>query len=361
MKTKNSNEFLMNLDNVGLFNKIDPKGMLEEIQGLPNQLARAWKTADGYPLPVENEFSSVIIAGMGGSAIGADLLVSYIAPECRIPVSVLRGYHLPSWARGREILVVCSSHSGNTEETLSVFGEAVANQCTVMGISRGGQLLESAAENNLVGWKFDHNGQPRSAVGFSFGMLLNLFSRLELIPDQTSILNSTVSVMREHIKGIDADVPVSHNLAKRIAGQAMNRYLVILGAEHLEPIARRWKTQINELAKCWAQFEFLPEADHNTLAGLVFPEANLQNTYALFLDSKNYHPRNHKRMELTFSEFMLAGLCTDKVNTPDNSTLCEIWKMLLLGDFVSYYLAMAYQIDPTPIDALENFKKAMLN
>ncbi len=167
--------------------------------------------------------------------------------------------------------------------------------------------------------------------------------------------------MRDYIKEINANVPVAKNIAKRIAGQAINRYLVILGAEHLEPIARRWKTQINELAKCWAQFEFLPEADHNTLAGLVFPEKNLQNTYALFLDSENYHPRNHKRVELTFSEFMVSGICTDKVSVSSNSRLSEIWKILLLGDFVSYYLAISYQIDPTPIEALENFKKAMLN
>lgn len=349
----------MNLDDFDQFKKIDPDGMLGEIQGLPDQLALAWKIADKLPLPQAEVFSNVIIAGMGGSAIGADLLASYAAPLCSVPISVVRGYHLPKWVRGKKNLVVCSSHSGNTEEILSVFEEAIANQCTVMSISTGGQLLKSAAEKNLVGWKFDHIGQPRSAVGFSFGMLLNLFSRLRLLDDQTSVVESTIQVMSDYIKKIDADVPVSQNIAKRIAGQAINRYLVILGAEHLEPIARRWKTQINELAKYWAQFEFLPEADHNTLAGLVFPEENLQNTYALFLDSENYHPRNHKRVEITFSEFMLAGLCTDKVKIPDSSTLSEIWKMLVLGDFVSYYLAMAYQIDPTPIEALENFKKSM--
>lgn len=351
----------MNLDNILEFKKIDPEGMLGEIQGLPDQLALAWKTAEKYSLPPVGEFSNVIIAGMGGSAIGADLLASYAAPLCEIPISVLRGYHLPFWAKGKKVLVVCSSHSGNTEETLSVFKESVSNQCTVMCISTGGQLLGLALENQLVGWKFDHQGQPRSAVGFSFGMILNLFSRLKLINDQSAILNSTVSEMIDYIKKIDADVPVTKNLAKRIAGQAINRFLVILGAEHLEPIARRWKTQINELAKCWAQFEFLPEADHNTLAGLVFPETNIQNSYAIFLNSENYHPRNQKRLDLTLSEFLVAGMCTDKVNISEKSTLSEIWKMLLLGDFVSYYLAMAYQIDPTPIDALENFKKAMLN
>jgi len=349
----------MNLDDINKFKKIDPDGMLGEIQGLPDQLALAWNTADKYPLPQKEDFSNVVIAGMGGSAIGADLAASYAVQLCDIPISVIRGYHLPLWAKGKETLVICSSHSGNTEETLAVFDEAVANHCTVMCISTGGNLLSKAKENGLIGWQFDHHGQPRSAVGFSFGMILNLFSRLKLISDQTSELESTVFMMREYIKKVDAEVPVAQNLAKRIAGQALNRYLVILGGEHLEPIARRWKTQINELAKCWAQFEFLPEADHNTLAGLIFPEANIQNTYALFLNSENYHPRNQKRLDLTFSEFMIAGICTDKVVLSETSLLSEIWKFLLLGDFISYYLAMAYEIDPTPIEALESFKKSM--
>jgi len=351
----------MNLDDINKFKKIDPDGMLGEIQGLPDQLMLAWRTADKYPLPREAEFSNVIIAGMGGSAIGADLVASYAVQLCEIPIIVLRGYHLPKWAKGKETLVVCSSHSGNTEETLTAFEEALANNCTLMCISTGGKLLSKAKENGIVGWQFNHHGQPRSAVGFSFGMILNLFSRLNLISDQASNLESTVIMMGDYIKKIDVDVPISQNLAKRIAGQALNRYLVILGAEHLEPIARRWKTQINELAKCWAQFEFLPEADHNTLAGLVYPEANIQNTYALFLNSENYHLRNQKRLDLTFSEFMIAGMCTDKVVLVDKNLLSEIWKMLLLGDFISYYLAMEYEVNPTPIEALENFKKSMLN
>ncbi len=166
----------MNLDDFSKFNTIDPDGMLEEIQKLPDQLLLAWKTADRLPLlPPPEVYSEVIIAGMGGSAIGADLLASYTAPLCKIPTSVIRGYHLPAWAKGKNILVVCSSHSGNTEETNSIYEEAIVNQCTVMCISTGGKLLKSASERNLVGWKFDHKGQPRSAVGFSFGLLLIYF------------------------------------------------------------------------------------------------------------------------------------------------------------------------------------------
>ncbi|MBM3138609.1 MAG: hypothetical protein FJZ98_10540 [Chloroflexi bacterium] len=165
--------------------------------------------------------------------------------------------------------------------------------------------------------------------------------------------------MQTTLAEVDIDVPVARNLAKRITGQAFGRQPVVLGAEHLEPIARRWKTQINEIAKGWAGFEFMPEANHNTLAGLEYPGPVLEKIYAIFLLSKNYHPRNQKRFELTFDQFMISGLCTDKLQIDEREKLSEIWRMLLLGDFISYYLAMLYEVDPTPIDSLENFKNAM--
>lgn len=350
---------MINLDDFDLFKEIDPEDMLGEIQGLPDQLRLAWDTANKNSLPEAKDVKNIVIAGMGGSAIGADILASYAASLSKIPITIIRGYDLPAWVQGKDVLVICSSHSGNTEETISAYREAFSRQCTVMVVSTGGVLNELANSHSNIAWQFNHKGQPRSAVGFSFGMLLNLFSRLEIIPDQTDKLMATISDMEAYIKEIDAPVPVCDNLAKRMAGQAINRNTIILGAEHLEPIARRWKTQINELAKCWAQFEFLPEANHNSLAGLVYPEEGLQNSYAIFLDSNNYHVRNQKRMELTYSEFMVSGLCTDKVKLKADLKLSETWKMLLLGDYVSYYLAMGYEIDPTPIEALLNFKESM--
>lgn len=351
----------MIFDNFEQMQAIDKSNMLRDIQTLPDQLAEAWQLANNYELPENRNLENILIAGMGGSAIGADMLTSYTFPLGKKPVYVIRGYSLPLWAKGPENLVVCSSHSGNTEETLSVFQEAENNGCTVLVVSRGGLLKDQAEKHKSIFWQFEHTGQPRSAVGYSFGMLLNLFSRMSFIPDQTDILRSTIEKMKEAVKKIDADVPVSNNLAKRIAGQAFDRQPVILGAEHLEPIARRWKTQINEIAKGWSGFEFLPEANHNTLAGLENPEKVLGNLYAIFLASDNYNPRNQKRFFLTFDQFMISGLCTDKIEYKANNKLSEIWQFLLLGDFVSYYLAMMYGVDPTPIEALEEFKKSMKN
>lgn len=349
----------MVLDDLKRMAEIDQSNMLLDLQTLPQQLENAWKIAEKYDLPKKGDIENITIAGMGGSAIGADILGSYVVDSCKKPVHVIRGYSLPKWVSGPGHLVVCSSHSGNTEETISVFDQASQRNCVTVVISRGGRLKELADKNKSLFWKFEHEGQPRSAVGFSFGILLNLFSRFDLIPNQENSLNSAVDSMKRIVEENDVDVPVAKNLAKRIAGQAFERETVILGAEHLEPIARRWKTQINEIAKSWAQFEFLPEANHNTLAGLENPDFVLQKIFALFLSSKNYNPRNIKRINLTYNQFMVAGLCTDKIEFVGKEKLSEIWQLLVFGDFISYYLAMMYGVDPTPIESLEEFKKAM--
>ena len=165
--------------------------------------------------------------------------------------------------------------------------------------------------------------------------------------------------MRKQQAGLQAEIPVVHNFAKREAGQLMGRWVMVFGADVLEPVARRWKGQLNELAKAWGQFEALPEADHNSLAGLMQPAQALSNATALFLRASSYHPRNLLRTELTKQAYMLEGLNTDFVDAQGDTPLAQQWTALHLGDYVAYYLAMLYEIDPTPIQALEGFKKQL--
>jgi glucose/mannose-6-phosphate isomerase len=140
----------------------------------------------------------------------------------------------------------------------------------------------------------------------------------------------------------------------------MGRWVTVMGAGILAPVARRWKGQINELAKAGANFEILPEADHNTLAGTLHPEEVLNpHTMTFFLRSPSDHPRNHLRTDLTREAFMLEGLNTDMADARGDSPLAHMWTLILFGDYMAYYLAMAYGIDPTPIEALVSFKKAM--
>ncbi len=349
----------MNLDETKQFEILDQQGMLEHIDGLPGQLQTAWKLGLSLPLPQMNDIRRVIICGMGGSAIGADLLASYLYDKVEVPVIVHRDYGLPAFARERETLVVLSSHSGNTEETLSAFDEACRKNCQLVGITTGGNLKSLLKNAGLPVWEFQHHGQPRAAVGFSFGLLLALFTRLGLISDPTHELEDAVSAMKELAGSLHADVAVKDNPAKRMAGQMVGRTVTIFASGFMVPVARRWKCQINEVAKAEANFEFLPEADHNTLAGIYNPESALSQEIRIFLDADLGNPRNIKRAEVTRQVMMVEGLNTDIVASQGKSKLAQIWTSLLFGDYTAYYLAMAYDVDPTPIEAIDSLKAAM--
>ena len=350
----------MNLDDLDRFKQLDTLNMLGEIEDLPDQLGFAYQLDLKHDLPEWKDVKQVVIAGMGGSAIGADLLASYSAALAPLPVFVHRDYGLPFFARGEETLLICSSHSGNTEETLDAFEAGRKAGCRIVAVTTGGELAKRAGENNIPIWTFEHSGQPRAAVGFSFGLLLAMFERLGFLPDQKDALDDAVTSMKRLQEHLKADVPAVKNPAKRYAGQLMGRWTTVMGSGLLTAVARRWKGQINEIAKAGANFEFLPEADHNTLAGTMNPEEVLNpHTMTLFLRAPSDHPRNRLRSDLTRKAFMLEGMNTDHVDGTGDTPLAHMWTLILFGDYVAYYLAMGYGVDPTPIPALEEFKKSM--
>lgn len=349
----------MDLDRHSEFVKIDAAGMIGHIDDLPDQLLRAWELGLNQSLPQMKKIDQILVAGMGGSAIGADLLATYVEPFCRVPVIIQRNYNLPAWAVGETTLVIASSHSGNTEETLSVFGQAQKAGCQLFVFSTGGKLSEEANKSGAGLWIFEHHGMPRSAVGYSFGLLLALLFRLGLIPDPAQELHEAGAVMRQQQNDLRVDVPIVKNPAKRMAGQLVGRGVIIFGSDVLAPVARRWKGQLNELAKAWASFDALPEADHNTISGSENPIDVLTQSSAIFLRAESDHPRNKRRSELTAQSFMLAGIASDFYKAKGESRLAQLWSALHFGDYVAYYLAMIYEADPTPIAAIEHFKEAM--
>lgn len=350
----------MNLDDLVRFKQLDTLDMLGEIDNLPDQFNFAYQSGLINPLPDWKDLRQVVIAGMGGSAIGADLLAAYTASLAPIPVFVHRDYSLPLFAHGTETLVICSSHSGNTEETLDAFEATRKAGCRVIAVCTGGELAKRAKENEVPFWTFEHAGQPRAAVGFSFGLLLAMFQRLGLVPDQAEVVEEAVASMKRAQVHLKADVPAAKNPAKRYAGQLMGRWVTVMGSGLMAPVARRWKGQLNEVAKAGANFEFLPEADHNTLAGTINPQETLNaHTMTMFLTSSYDHPRNRLRSDLTRKAFMLEGLNTDFIEARGNSPLAHMWTTILFGDYMAYYLAMGYGVDPTPVQMLVEFKRAM--
>jgi len=349
----------MHLDDLQIYTQLDPDGMLTAIMELPKQLEQGWVAAQTLKLPVINHCRAVVICGMGGSAIAGDFVSAYLGPESPVPILVSRDYDLPAWVTGEDILVISSSHSGNTEETLSTYSQAQERGCTQLALCTGGKLATLAGKDKVALWTFNHSGQPRTAVGYSFITLLALLSRLGLALDPGVDLAETLSILAKQASEFGVESPVSANPAKRMAGQLLGRSVAVFGSGLIAPVARRWKTQINELAKAWAQYEELPEADHNLAAAVVNPEAALTNTMAVFLQAPSDHPRNALRSVLTRKGFMLEGIGTDTVVARGDSRLAHLWSLIQYGDFMSYYLAIAYGVNPTPVEAIESLKKAM--
>jgi glucose/mannose-6-phosphate isomerase len=351
---------MFDLNNVEAIHAADPDNMLGHILNLPQQLEAGWTTADAVNLPsVLQHIDRVVISGMGGSAIAGSLLAALMSPVSPLPIVVARDYDLPALASGANTLVIASSYSGNTEETLSAFDQARARGCQIVAMATGGRLLELADQFGVPYIRINYQSQPRAALGWSLAPLLNIAARLKWLPAVERDLAEALAVMRAWNRELNAESPIAQNLAKREAGQLMGRIVFVLGAGYFAEVARRWKDQFNENAKAWSAFEALPEADHNFLAGTDWPADFTRNVMALFLTGSRDHARNAKRVELTRRALMMAGCNTDLMTARGESPLAQMLSLIQLGDFMSYYLALLNGAEPTQIEALVRFKAEM--
>lgn len=351
----------MNLDSLEAIQHLDRENLYAKINNLPNQLSDAWQTGMKYDLPIRRDFRLVVFTGMGGSGTSADLLAAYLAPICRVPVFVHRGYSLPAWAQGEDVLVVATSYSGGPEETLSAFESGIANGCTQVVISQGGRLVEMASQNGVPVWNVREPGRPRALVGWGFGLGLCLLYRLGLIENPEEDLRTTINEMRTAQTHFALEKTLAENPAKRMAGQMCGRFICIFAAEFLEPVARRWKTQVNESAKAWAQYETIPEGNHNTLEGVKQPEALLGQTMMIFLQSNLYLNQNQKRINISRRMLMLEGLGTDMITQRGSSRLAQMWTALLFGDYIAFYLGICNGVDPSPVEMIAELKQQLEN
>jgi glucose/mannose-6-phosphate isomerase len=350
----------MDLDDLQAIKKIDTLDMLGSINRLPDQLEEAWKAGQAFPLPdALRKTKRIVIAGMGGSAIGGSLLTAYAAPIADAPFVVWRNYALPAWAKGPETLVIVSSYSGNTEETLSAYQSAQENNCSILAMTTGGKLAAAAEKDGVPVWKFTYDGQPRSAVGYTFALPCAVAARLGLLPDPTKNVAAAAAAMRLQQKAIGADSPGTKNPAKQLAAKEAGKAVIIFGADFLAPVARRWKGQVSEIAKAWAQFEELPELDHNTVAGTVQPKDVIDRAVVVLLRSKFNHPRNARRVDITRELFARQGWQMEEVAGLGEDPLSQMYTCLHFGDYTAFYLAILYATDPSPVAVIEDLKKML--
>ncbi len=350
---------MVNLDDPETFARLDPDNMFGRIAELPDQCQAGWELGQTIALP-ENyrRVDRIVMAGMGGSAIGGAVLAGLLTPECPLPIWVVRDYDLPVWATERT-LFIASSHSGNTEETLAAFEQAHARGCKLVALTTGGRLAQLAHEYNALLLTYHYPACPRASLGYSIAPPLALLSRAGLVRDYAADVQEAIAVMRAWQAEIAPDVPVARNSAKRLAGQMMGRAVVVWGSSVLAEAGRRLKGQLNENAKTWAFFEVLPEADHNAIEGVQFPEDMLSKLFVLFLTCSLDHPRVQSRCALSRESLMCAGVNTELLEARGRSALAQILSVIHYGDYVSGYLALLYEADPSRMDAIVELKQRM--
>lgn len=350
---------LPDLDRPAIYGEHDPSNACARLFDLAGQCREAWRIVREWvppslPLPPR----AVLVAGMGGSAIGGDLLAALARNLASVPVFVHRNYGLPAWA-GPHTLVLASSYSGNTEETLSSAVEAFRRGAPLVAVTTGGELARRASEWGASLLTFDYPAQPREALGYSFLLLLGILVRLDLLPDMSPEVEEGIAVLQALRAEIEPAVPLEKNPAKELASWLHDCLPTVYGGDLLAPVARRWKGQLNENSKSWAFFEELPEMDHNAIAGIANPPSFAGRVRALFLTSEHDYPRNRLRQEVTRHVFEEAGVPCRTVAGRGKSPLAQVLSTVLLGDAISYYLAMLYRVDPTAIPAIHALKRAL--
>ncbi len=350
---------MTDLDDLNTLQALDTEGMLGHVAALPQQCHKAWALTRAWKLPTRHlRANKVLIAGMGGSAIGGDLAVAVVADKSPLPILVHRDYDLPRHA-DRRSLVIASSYSGNTEETLSAFQAAHQRRCPLVAITTGGKLARLADEWNVPLVTFDYRSQPRAALGYLFISLLGVLQALGVTDDLATNLEQALAILETQGAELAPGAPQARNRAKQLAVALAGRVPMVVGAGPLGPVARRWKTQFNENGKGWACFEPLPEMDHNTLSGIHFPPEMADRVRVLFLRNAGLHPRNQLRLDLTLQIFKEQGITCHQVPIPGESPLAQILSAVQLGDYVSCYLALLYGADPTGIEDIIGLKQRM--
>jgi glucose/mannose-6-phosphate isomerase len=323
---------------------------LDDVLGIPDQLQDALWRVESARLASLSPAAGLLVCGMGGSAIGADLAAAALGERLEQPLEVVRGYGLPSWLSDRWT-VLCCSYSGNTEETLSCYRAAGELGAGRVVASTGGTLVEEARDAGVPVIGLPGIFQPRDAVAYFFTVAAEVAALAGVAPRIAAEIEAASAFLageREQLRHQAAE------LAARLEGTVP----VVYGAELTAPVARRWKSQVNENAKLPAYFEELPEADHNDICGWEEP-AREHGLAAVFLEDRDVHARIGRRFELTAAAVDAAGAPALRIETAGETRTARLLWATMLGDLVSLELAERRGVDPGSIAAIDRLKQGM--
>lgn len=337
-------------------NPLDKENLHQVIIDSPKQFAEGFSLAKNIKL--KGKFNIICISGVGGSSLPADLLRTYLSDLCEnnsqknqnLEIIQNKSYSLPIKALQKNCLNIFSSYSGNTEETIASLDIAIAKKLPSIGITYGGKLKEICEKNNIPCIILPKVIQPRYATGYFFTTILQVLINLELIEDVTQIIISDAKKLEKTVLAFEIK---GKNIAKKLVGKTP----IIHTTDKFKSVALVWKIKINENSKTPCFYNYYPELNHNEMVGYTLPQANF---YIINLFDPADHPQIIKRMQITAKLLKAKKIDTTFFEMTGKSVFEKMFSTLLLGDWISYYLALNYKQDPTPVNMVEDFKKKLV-
>ena len=335
---------------------VDTSGQAAEIADLPVHLRDAVWRVDSAAVAPSDAPGGVIVSGIGGSAVGGRLAQAALGPRLTRPFVVADGYSLPSWT-GPDHLVLCSSYSGNTEETLSGYDDALERGAPRLVATTGGALAERARRDGVPVIPLPGGFKPRAAVGYGLVSALEAAALAGAGPSIRDEIEAAAALAEKLAEQWGPGAPEDSE-AKELARRLHGTVPVIAGAELTAPVAYRWKCQVNENSSLPAFASELPELDHNEIVGWAM-SSGLGPFSAVLLEDAGMHPRNAARFELTAEVAAEGAAVVERVASRGDTRLERMISLVLLGDLVSLYLAVLAGIDPADTEPLDRLKASL--
>ncbi len=356
---------MISLDNLEEIRIIDKVNVLGSIEQLGQQCQQAWQEVDKIEFPEQyKSASSIVFQGMGGSALGAYVLKSLFYDKIKRPFEIMNDYHLPSYV-DEKTLVIVSSYSGTTEETLSVANEAKKKNACVVGLAAGGELADFLKENSYPSYIFDPiynpSKQPRLGTGYMAMGPITILKKLGILEMNNDSIETLKKFLNEGNKLYGVTKSKENNPAKILAKSWINKIPIIVSAEYLSGVGRVLRNQLHESAKNFADYYPVPELNHHLMEGLKNPPQNKELLEFLFLDSADYSPKIQKRMEITKEVVSKNGIHVESFTPQSSDRLTQAFECVQFGAYTNYYLALLYGLDPSKIPWVDFFKKKLAN
>ncbi len=343
----------MNLDDLNSISVIDSSGFIQLIRKMPDYIRSAWQAGCGFNSKIEGKISRIILCSTGMPHITDRILAAYLNNSSSIQVSINTGELLPEWVFDGQSLVIVFSQTGTEPELNRLLIQCSRKNCHLLTIFPEGKEAKGVESAGFSHYSLTYSCPSKIIFIYTFFFTLGLLASMGLVMANEGEIVDLVSELEKTCNQLDLSNPIMSNPAKRLAGQFMNRLVTLFASEAMVDVANLWKAQINENAKAWAQVEDISTASRSTAGAMCFPEASLTQMMTIFLESPFDTPvclaASGKLREL----FMVEGFNTDYYVPSGNTPLKAIWNAIIFGIFVSYYLAIAYGIDPFPNPAIE--------